>query len=293
MCKLCGAAAPLRNSHIIPRFVGKWMKSTSPTPYLKSTDDIDQRLQDLPTVKLLCGDCEERFSAWETKFANDIFHPYVKGKVILSYRSWLSKFAVSLTWRAIQHHHHRSSEDTSDLAPILSEMEGHLSRYLLGQEENVGQYTQHIYPLDILANPVKPGSPMLNRYFARAVQTDIIITDDFSEVLVYIKLPMFMLFAVGRSKQRKWLETSRIRKNSTLHPKRHVLDERLFGYFLEQSDLLFEASKARSIKSKDRVNRALQKALVEDPIGVSNSKWMEAFTRDYDFYGKDALLPWD
>lgn len=291
MCKLCGSTAALRNSHIVPKFVGRWMKSTAPIPYMKFTDDIDRRAQDLPTMRMLCDDCESRFSGWETKFANEIFHPHIKGQNILRYRSWLVKFATSLTWRAIQYQRSRNPRDPVEVTSIVSQMEEHLSRYLLGQERSLSQYSHHIYPLDILDDPIEPGSPMLNRYLTRTVQTDIIRTRDFSEVLVYVKLPMFMFLAVGESRQRKWLETSRIKKASTLHPKDHALDVRMLEYMLKQSNLLFEASKSASPKSRRRTYKAVQQALEKEPDKIADSKWMEALASDYYFYGKDALLP--
>ena len=85
MCKLCGSGAPLRNSHIIPRFVGRWMKETSPTPYLRYGGNMDQRLQDLFSMELLCNECENRSSGWETKFANEVFHPSAAGETVFRY----------------------------------------------------------------------------------------------------------------------------------------------------------------------------------------------------------------
>ena len=34
-CALCGQQKDLRKSHIVPRFVGKWLKSTSATGFLR------------------------------------------------------------------------------------------------------------------------------------------------------------------------------------------------------------------------------------------------------------------
>ena len=79
MCKLCGSGNTLRKSHIIPKFVGRWLKKTSPTPYLRFGGNVDARLQDLYATELLCDDCERRFSEWETKFANEIFYPSANG----------------------------------------------------------------------------------------------------------------------------------------------------------------------------------------------------------------------
>ena len=65
-CALCGQQKDLRKSHIVPRFVGKWLKSTSATGFLRGVKNPELRLQDLPTLPLLCGDCEQIFSKLET-----------------------------------------------------------------------------------------------------------------------------------------------------------------------------------------------------------------------------------
>ena len=290
MCKLCGSSAPLRKSHIIPKFIGRWMKETSATPYLRYGEDMDKRRQDLVTMELLCADCEERFSAWETKFANEIFYPSVAGKTVFKYKSWLLKFAASLTWRAIHFQRLHESEDSQALELILDEVENHLSQFLLDKKKHVDAYTHHIYPVGELSAPVEQGSPMLNRYFARTIDIDFLRNDDLSEVLVYVKIPMFMIFAVGKSKYRKWLETSRIKKSSTLQPKHHILEESMFDYIMGRADRTGELLNSMSPKSRAAADKAFRKALEKDARKVADSELMQAMRRDFEFYGKDAVV---
>ncbi len=211
MCKLCNSNAPLKQSHIIPKFVGRWIKETSPTPYLRFGMDMRKRRQDLATMELLCDACENRFSAWETKFANEIFHPSAADNSTFKYGAWFVKFASSLAWRALQFRKCVKIEDPPTVNSIFDEMERHLSLFLLGSVSHVSSYTQHVYLVGELAAPIEPGSPNINRYLARTVEIDFLRSDDLSEIMVYVKLPMFMFFSVGESKHRKWMETSRIR----------------------------------------------------------------------------------
>ena len=290
MCKLCGSGTPLRESHIIPKFVARWMKATSPTPYLRYGGNVDERLQDLFVVELLCDDCEKLFSAWETKFANEIFHPSAAGETAFRYGPWLVKFAASLAWRAIQFRPIHEIQESPALDSIIGNMEIHLSRFLMGQEKHVGSFTQHIYPVSELAAPIRPGSPMINRYLARTVQIDFIRNDDLSEMMVYVKLPMFMFFSIGESRYRKWFETSRIKKSDVLHPRNHHLPEGMWDYILGRSDKVRELLDSMSPKSKAVADKALRKAIDEDPDRVANSKLMQAMLVDYDFYGKEAVV---
>ena len=266
------------------------MKESAPTPYLRASGNADKRLQDMPTMELLCDGCENRFSAWETKFAKQIFHPKADGETTFTYRIWLLKFATSLTWRAIQFHRFQKAKDLPALNSVVDGMELHLSRFLLGQANNVGPYTQHIYPVAGLAAPVRPGSPMLNRYLTTGVELDLLRSDDLSEMMVYIKLPMFMFFSLGTSKYRTCLETSRIKKRGLLHPKSHELPESIFDYLLQQSDRMGQLFDSMSPQSRAAADRATMEAIEQDPDRVVNSRLIQALSVDYQFYGKDAVV---
>lgn len=86
---------------IIPKFVGKWLKDTSATGYLRQATNPNLRIQDLLTERLLCYDCEGLFSTWEKQFAENIFIPYHSGgKRKFAYEKWLLLFAISLNFRA-------------------------------------------------------------------------------------------------------------------------------------------------------------------------------------------------
>lgn len=290
VCKLCGSAAPLKESHIIPRFIGRWMKKTAPTPYFRYGGDMDKRTQDLGKMKLLCGDCENLFSAWETKFANEVFYPMSNGESMLWYKNWLLKFAASLTWRAIQVRSFEEGKRSEAFKQNMDDMELHLSRFLLGQAKNVGSYSQHIYYISGLAVPVRPGSPMLNRYLERGVEIDFLKTDDLSEMMVYVKVPMFMFFSIGASKYRKLYETSRIKKSGALHPKTHYLPGGILEYIISRANRMHELVNSMSPESRALADKALMKEIEKDPQKVANTKQMQALFADYKFYGKDAVV---
>ena len=290
MCNLCGSNSPLKQSHIIPKFVGKWIKDTSPTPYLRFGADMEKRQQDLIKMELLCGDCENRLSRWETKFASEIFHPAAADKTMFRYGPWFVKFAASLAWRALQLKKTYPIPEDPTISAVYADMEERLSKFLLGNAKHVGSYTQHVYHVGELASPINPGSTHLNRYLARTPEIDFIRSDDMTEIMVYVKLPMFMFFSVGKTKRGKWLESSRIKKSGLLRPKRHVLDEGILQYLLGRSDRIGELFDSMSPKSKELADKALMKAIKEDPEKVANSRQMRAMFADYEFYGEDAVV---
>lgn len=100
-CRLCGREADLLNSHIIPRFVIRWIKKTSATGFLRGAEDPDTRIQDYHE-ELLCENCEMVFSDFEREFASNIFYPHVnKDTATFKYEEWLQKFVMSVSWRLI------------------------------------------------------------------------------------------------------------------------------------------------------------------------------------------------
>ena len=101
-CRLCGMVRPLLLSHILPKFVFRFQRATS-TAVIRSHLNPNRPVQDARKLRFLCGECEQRFSVWETAFKREIYDPYHDGRLRdLKYRQWLLKCAVSLSWRALK-----------------------------------------------------------------------------------------------------------------------------------------------------------------------------------------------
>jgi hypothetical protein len=75
-CALCKEERELKQSHITPAFVIRWIKRTRATPYLRSPINTNIPSQDGKKIPLLCADCEQLFSDVEKVFAEKIFIPY-------------------------------------------------------------------------------------------------------------------------------------------------------------------------------------------------------------------------
>lgn len=101
-CKICKNDLDLKESHIIPSFIGKWLKETSGTGFLTvlGVDKEAQRSQDLTKLPLFCGKCEGAFSAYETYVANNLFHPFNAKKLkTISMDDRIAKFVISVSLR--------------------------------------------------------------------------------------------------------------------------------------------------------------------------------------------------
>jgi hypothetical protein len=103
-CKLCKKGDDLQVSHVLPRFLGKYLKETSATGFLTAVD-VDgkpSRTQDIYKRQLLCGQCESVLNEAETFFADKVFYPFKKSKLkSIPVDDRLGRFAVSVSLRAL------------------------------------------------------------------------------------------------------------------------------------------------------------------------------------------------
>jgi hypothetical protein len=98
-CRLCGAAAPLQSSHVIPKFVFDWQKKGRG---LRQMANPNRVIQDGPKPRLLCLQCEQRLSVWENRVAPALFRPLQdEGVQQFRYGPWLLPFAVSVSFRIL------------------------------------------------------------------------------------------------------------------------------------------------------------------------------------------------
>ncbi|NVJ10683.1 SEC-C domain-containing protein [Myxococcus sp. AM001] len=200
-CRLCKQTGQLRESHIFPKFVFRWLTRTG-GEYFRGTANPNLRVQDGPKERLLCGDCEQRFSVREKWFAEKVFKPYIEqGEVRFDYDSALFYFAVSLLWRILEN-------DLRALHPSLA----HFRAQLVGAEEQWRMYLLggqippvanevHIFATDVgLVDNEQPVEGF-NLYMARTLDGEVI--GGRTRCAVYAKLPRFIFFgAITPTEQR-------------------------------------------------------------------------------------------
>ncbi len=85
----------INRSHIIPRTIGAWIKATSISGYLSSGLNPSKREQDIVKVRMLCKNCDGKFSKYENAFMQNFFRPYQIGLRHLEYSGdWLYNFTL-------------------------------------------------------------------------------------------------------------------------------------------------------------------------------------------------------
>ena len=149
LCRLCQDNDDLRVSHILPRFIGKYLKETSATGFLTAVDENGKpsSSQDLYKRNLLCNRCESVLNEAETFFANTIFYPFKKGELkTIPVDDRLGRFAVSVSLRALwimQLVEHPLAEKWKS---ELGELETEWRNYLLRTPNFImGKHSHHIF----------------------------------------------------------------------------------------------------------------------------------------------------
>lgn len=150
-CALCGKSGDMKLSHIVPDFVGRYLKKTSISG-IRNTEKINKQAQDIEKHYILCGECEELFSAKERWFANYIFYPYFRdSKDSFEYNENLHFFLTSLSWRSLYLDIMDCIQDKNisiDSLQCLINSELIMKNYLLNKKNDIGEIENHIFFFD-------------------------------------------------------------------------------------------------------------------------------------------------
>jgi len=193
-CRLCQKEKLLVVSHIIPKFIFKYHKKTSPTGNIRSIKIPNMITRDGEKLPFFCSDCEGLFSQWETRFATDIFHPYQnKTKNKFEYKDWLYKYLASVSFRVLLYVY-----EDCDLHYFPLKMKkyaelaiNNLRNFLNGASEHAGEQRQLLYLLDVTKDrDISSQKFDESIYLSRAIELDVLTTDD--EACIYVKYLKFL-----------------------------------------------------------------------------------------------------
>ncbi len=289
-CALCLKTTELKLSHIVPKFVWRWLKESSASS-IRSSREPDLRIQDGLKIHLLCAECEQRFSDWEKRFAEKVFLPLNDPEAVIEpihYEEWALKFAVSVSWRVLtffnlKGHASDFSPRQNELADVALET---WRKFLLGEVSNPGNFEQHLHPVDVLTNYEGPKiSSYLNRYLLRTIDVDVISTSD--STYVYIKMCRLILFGrIEEKYPRKW-------KGMQLHLRKGDIRPRTYycapgwvaDYLSRKADETKNALESVSPKQQAIIDTAFHKNV----DAIAQSETFRAMQSDVAHSGKEAF----
>lgn len=222
----------------MPKFVGRRLKNTSATGYLRAVTEPGKRKQDLSKLPLLCDDCEELFSKLETYFANEIYYPYLDKDIEeFLYDERLLKFLVSMNWRTLI----VSYDDHLIYYPffrkILDETEEDWRSFLLNEITELEGYEHHIMLLDYIDESTEK-IPGYQWYTLRACDSTLV--GNHETVLSYSKFPwMFLVSSIYPKKLSGWNGT-RIENSGTLKKPQEIDDTLFQDFFVNRAKMALD-----------------------------------------------------
>lgn len=287
VCALCLQESELRESHIIPKFVGKWIKETG-TGYLVSAEDGSKRVQDITKLHLLCNDCEEKFSKLEKYFADKIFFPFHKDKIrTFDYNENLQSFIISLSWRTLKiiAQDFKEENPNSHLNSFVGEAENHWREFLNGERESISQYENHLVFLDYVdGNKSAEMHPKFHWYTLHSVDCTI-ITDD-KRVFVYVKLPwMIFVTTIYPTALEGWNGTI-IKENGKITCEQSVNDGGFGRFLLDRASLALNSS---SGPTPEVAQRRLIGVIKTDPEKFLESNTLRSMIEEKDLRRKKKM----
>ena len=297
LCALCQKSPDLQSSHILPKFVWRYMIKSSMTGYMRMGRTPNKRVQDGLREKLLCLDCERIFSSSESTFAESVFYPLHQSNTkpaLFPYGPWLLKFAVSVSWRNLFIHLNPkfSKFSTTTTGPQLSVAREALEtwrKFLAGETKNIGAFQQHMFFSGILDSvkwdPQTSVPPNINRYLARAI--DMTIAAGERDILVYSKMGRVInvgFISIGHPEA--W-EGTRVGIGTGFIGRKSIVLPSSFGEFI-----FARARGVREIVQKisERQSKIGDRTISENADRAANSPSFTALERDVEMFGDGAFV---
>lgn len=246
-CGLCRQERPLLESHLIPKFVFKWLKETG-SAYMRNPSNPNVRLQDGIKERLLCLECEQKISLTEKWFAENIFYNFLAGtNFVFPYNEELGKFVVSILWRiaVVSEHSFSSAVLQQHLATASEEWRKYL-------DEKIHPTTYNEFHFLLLPDGWGGYQPhkYVSRYFNRDVDGHIIELE--GECWVYVKFARFMFFGRIAGEIPSFRNTEvHLGHGSTLLGQ-YIDRSEITEYLLRRSEAIYKY--ARSAISKNQQN---------------------------------------
>ena len=194
-CALYGLESDLKNSHIIPKFVFDYLKSTG-SKYMRTYEEPNKRVQDGPKEYLLCEKAEQDFSRRERWFANNIFFPYLKKeKTTFEYDENFAYFMISVLWRVLIDQNKHPSVMTDEKLDFLKDVQNEWKLFLSNFQFPINFNDLNIFVTDRVESHNTEGVNV-DLYFSRVIDATIITDNDYKTVAVYVKFLRFMIWSV-------------------------------------------------------------------------------------------------
>ena len=273
-CRLCGQAKPLRNSHIFPKFYWDWLKETG-GGYFRTPQRPNQRMQDGYKRPLLCGDCEERFSAFEGATARQVFRPIADDTAApVRYDGSFFRFLVSVLWRNlvldIDH-------GINQIEPEFHRVEEAWRLFLLDEQPLAIYNSIHVFVAGVPAS----GPSGCSVYLARDADFTVVMRT-FQPIAVYAKFAKFLIWAeVVPVNLAQWVNTLIVDGPGVLcSATQKILDPHFGNLIIDRAEMFRKKRKEVHDGTSPIQQNKIMKWAINNVDHVAESEMMEAIFAD-------------
>jgi hypothetical protein len=288
-CALCQQERALCDSHIIPSFVYAWLKETSATGYMRLGREINRRVQDGLKPKLLCEECEKRFSQFEKPFAANLFYPLHKDDALrlspgpwFRYESWCMKFVASVSWRVLTFFSQLGLKNFTEEQQRATKVALSTWRsFLLGESENPRAHELHMILLDRMADHTFSNLPKnFNRYLVRSIEPDVVRGKE--SIFVYAKMCRVLIIGfIQKSPNEKWRGTKLHVRKGEIGGLNYELPSQLLKNMCDRAQRLIELETKLSPRQRQKIDDEFEKQKER----ALNSECLSISLYDYEMFG--------
>ncbi|WP_051531154.1 hypothetical protein [Clostridiisalibacter paucivorans] len=284
-CALCHEYKDLELSHIVPKFVIRHLKKTS-FGAIRNMENPNRVVQDGEKHYMLCGDCEDLFSAYETKFANKFFYPYMNDSIKeFDYDQETYYFLTSISWRSLYldildfvKNHEVYGVDLTTLE-ILIQKEKSMREYLLKINSEIDGIEHHIFFFDDLVD-VEKSYPELRPHvtFHRGITSYTFFNKELNSQATITNMMGIILFSLySKGPDEYWENTEICNGVGQLKAKNQIIK----SFCANELNEILDFSKQRSDEISEKQKSKIVDKIKVDPEKFAQSKVFEDLKKDF------------
>lgn len=286
-CAFCGEDKQLRESHVLPAFIFRWLRGRSGAGHIRNTDNPNLRVQDGLKFPWLCGDCEGQFSRYETAFATKVFYPWHSGNTRIVYEDWLLKFCVSISWRVLKfaRGHNKNAHYTDEQHTLMDQAEVRWRAFLNDEVPHPEKFEQHLLIFDFIKSTSIPDLPTnFNRFMTGTVTLDIVGSN--RSLMTFAKLGRFTIFGIIQKGHNQWSGTRVCVSHGILKPGKFIIPAGLLDLFRAKAN--HSAAAMSGISPMQRAK--IDKNIVHNIDTFAESDQFASIMADALMFGESAVL---
>lgn len=284
ICALCHENKELELSHIIPKFVIRYLKKTS-FGAIRSMENPNKVVQDGEKHYLLCGDCEDLFSIYETKFANRFFYPYMNNAIKdFDYDEDIYYFLTSVSWRSLYldildfvEHPEEVGLDIDTLENLI-EKEKSMRDYLLRMKSDITSLEHHIFFFDDLVDTQKAYPEMRpHATFHRGITSYTFFNKQLNSQATITNMMGIILFTLYSKGPDEYWENTEIKNGKGRIAAKNQM---IRSFCIDELNAILEEARKSFTSTSEKQKEKIAEKIKADPEGFSKSKVFEDLRKD-------------